>query len=107
MFGDPLPCFPCSQASPDVGCSSFLTNGLEHGGFDHLGFFMHAQVPEHHGRSKNRARGIRDVLSCDWWSRSVDGLEHRCLPRVNISAGGHTKAPLETCSEVRNDVAEH
>jgi hypothetical protein len=37
----------------------------------------------------------------------MNGLEHRRLAGMNISAGGHAEASLKCCGEVGDDIAEH
>ena len=56
---------------------------------------------------QNRAEGVGDVLSGNRRSRAVYWLEHRCLSRKDVAAGGHAQAALQCGGEIGDDVTEH
>ena len=62
---------------------------------------------QHHGRGQNRAERIGQILARDRRRRAVHRLEHRRLAGMNIAAGGHAQAALQSGGEVGDDVAEH
>src|ERR1700680_4935492 len=64
-------------------------------------------MSQHHRSSQDRTERVCWVLPRDRRRGAVYRLEHRRLPRMDVSAGGHTQSALQAGGEVGNDVAEH
>src|ERR1700733_10307096 len=64
-------------------------------------------MPKQHRRSQDRAKGVRQILSGNRRGGTMNWLEHRRFPRMNIATGSHTQPALQSSCEVGDDIAEH
>ena len=78
------------------------------GGADRGGGFFLAEPVEHHGRTENRAGGIRDALPGDIRRRPVHRLEERRVAAlgIEIRRGIQAEAAGDPAGEIAEDVAE-
>jgi hypothetical protein len=84
-----------------------LTDRFKNGGFDLFRFTRQSQMRQHHGCGENRAARVGQVFPRDRRRGAVDRLEHRSLPVMNIPAGSHAEASLQSRGKVGDDIAEH
>src|SRR6185369_4579381 len=92
---DPIRHFPGPHIAADIGCQFLLADRCADGIFDLSRLAAVAKMFQHQGCTKNRAYWICNVFPCQWWSRSMQRLEHGCISRTDSPARRRPESALE------------